>query len=907
MQQLAAEALGEREGAVIVIDPQAGRLRAVVNPRLAFEQAYPPGSAIKPFTALAALRAGLLDAETRRQCQTRYAREGFEIVCSHPRSTTPFNLPQALAYSCNDYFAHIGERLSEGTFNAALTGFGFGQRTGVAAVEAAGSLPRGDWRVQSALGDDDRFLVTPVQLLMAFAALVNGGDLFRPQQTSDEAFTPTKLARINISAAHRKILLEGMRGAVNYGTAEKTGLSKLPQYVFGKTGTSTASNGFRTQGWFVGFAADKPATGVPAPQQVKFGVLVFLKRAHGSQAAEVAGKVFDCGLRIADCGFKTGEVRKNSESHNSETNLHRRGAKNAEAAQSFFSMRNLCEAHHLNRRENSEQLGLPLRNLCEPLRLCGEVASKFQPTAFTAANPQSAIRNPQSIKVRSVSENTTRELPLEEYLAGVLAGEASIETELEALKAQAVVSRTFAVRNLGRHAREGYDFCSTTHCQRFVLPKARLHAKARQAVEATRSEILLDRKNQPADVYFHAACGGVTANLETLWGGEAPAYLRGVRDEFCVSMPHRNWTQTISAAQLAKALQSDERTNVGSPLKNVTVSKRDATGRAEEITIEAARRLTVRGWDFKLIVGRALGWQMVKSSRFEVARNGDGFVFRGSGFGHGLGLCQEGAHVMATRRMTYRQIASFYFPGARLSGAQSVRLPTPNQLTIDRLEKASFTKPIMVNGQWPMANLSVAGELVNKRFQIRFGTTNDRREVEAALKILEAARTDLIGRLKTASLRLDESVPFEIVIHATTAEFIAATGLSGWATGATRGRRIELQPLALLKKRGVTTTALRHELAHAAMEVLGKGKSPRWLAEGLCLHFAGEAAALARVQIKQSLSREELERRFNAGASAEETRQLYALAWREVQSLIREKGEAYVWQLATKSKEAMKA
>ena len=206
-----------------------------------------------------------------------------------------------------------------------------------------------------------------------------------------------------------------------------------------------------------------------------------------------------------------------------------------------------------------------------------------------------------------------------------------------------------------------------------------------------------------------------------------------------------------------------------------------------------------------------------------------------------------------------------------------------------------------------MVNSFAVGELASKRFRISFGEANDRREVEAALKILEAARTDLLGRLKAASLRLDESEPFEIVIHSTTAEFIAATGLSGWATGATSGRRIEIQPLALLKKRGVTATALRHELAHAAIELLGKGKTPRWLAEGLCLHFAGEAAAMARLRIKQPLAREELERRLNAGASADEMRRLYAMAWREVQSLIREKGEAYVWRLVTKPKEAMKA
>src|SRR5262245_35972582 len=80
LQKTAEESLGGREGAVIVIDPQNGRLRAVVNPRLAFEQTFPPGSAIKPFTALAALRAGLIGREFRHQCRTRYARDDFAIL-----------------------------------------------------------------------------------------------------------------------------------------------------------------------------------------------------------------------------------------------------------------------------------------------------------------------------------------------------------------------------------------------------------------------------------------------------------------------------------------------------------------------------------------------------------------------------------------------------------------------------------------------------------------------------------------------------------------------------------------------------------------------------------------------------------------------------------------------------------
>jgi cell division protein FtsI/penicillin-binding protein 2 len=273
-----------------VIDPQTGRLRALVNPRLAFEQAFPPGSAIKPFTALTALRAGWLDRETRRFCRTRYDNEGFEIVCSHPRSASPFDLAHALAYSCNYYFARVGERLSQGAFITTLDSFGFGSRTGVSANEEKGRLPRGAWQIRDALGESDSLLVTPIQLLTAYTALVNGGRLFRPHERKTG-----ESARLNIATLHRSALIEGMRGAVKYGTAGKIWPGESPSYVFGKTGTSTSSNGFRTQGWFVGFLAEGDGAGIPREDQIHLGVLVFLKRAHGANCAEVAAKIFRCG------------------------------------------------------------------------------------------------------------------------------------------------------------------------------------------------------------------------------------------------------------------------------------------------------------------------------------------------------------------------------------------------------------------------------------------------------------------------------------------------------------------------------------------------------------------------------------------------------------------------------------
>ena len=251
----------------------------------------------------------------------------------------------------------------------------------------------------------------------------------------------------------------------------------------------------------------------------------------------------------------------------------------------------------------------------------------------------------------------------------MLRGEGTVESEPEALKALAITIRTYALKNMGRHATHGYDFCSTTHCQRFVgrdltvMNSSLLDSRVSAAVRATEGQVLLDDHAQPIDAYFGASCGGETANIRDLWGVTPAFYLRGVRDEYCDAGPHAKWTDTISRADLLRALQTDSRTDVGNRLDQVLVSKRDETGRAEFITLDGEHRKTVRGWDFKIIVGRALGWNVLKSSRFEVVRSGSNFIFRGSGFGHGLGLCQEGAHVMAARGASYEKILEKYFPG----------------------------------------------------------------------------------------------------------------------------------------------------------------------------------------------------------------------------------------------------
>ena len=818
LAEAAKKALGDREGAVLVMDPQTGRLRAVVNPRLAFEQAFPPGSTIKSFTALTAMRAGLIDRESRTLCRGRFTGDSLDVVCSHPKSKAPFNLAQALGYSCNYFFATLSGRLSFDAFKATLASAGLGAKTGVNAVgESAGRLCDTDWRVRDLLGEGDNVLVTPIQLLTAYSALMNGGHLFRPQISPAGKLDAEVRTSLHIEDSHRAELIEGMRGAVVYGTAEKAGLSSLPIFIFGKTGTSTSSNGFRRQGWFVSFAADAGSAAVATPESLELAVLVFIKRSHGSDAALVSHRVFEEYVKQ-----KRGE---------------------------------------------------------------GESAR--------AGDGARAGERP-SLKVKMLNEGRVVTLSLEEYVLGVLSAEAAVEDEVEALKAQAVVSRTYALKNLGRHANEGFDLCSNTHCQQYVSDDSRVSETMRRAVIETAGEVLRDSKGQAADAYFHAACGGYTANFESLWGTPGPGYLRGVRDDYCATMPNRDWTDEIPAAQLAKALASDPLTDVGKKIDEVVVTKRDVTGRAEIISIEGERRRQVRGWDFKLIVGRALGWHVLKSSRFSVSRRGSTFVFRGSGFGHGLGLCQNGAHVMARRGATCQQILDHYFQGTRISGdqanAKSQSRKDAKDVSGDSYQPSAFASlRLCVFARTPDLTLS------SDHFHVSYPSRVPRSEVEAALRAFEAARLDMFARVGPASLKLPES-KIDVVCYETTQAFIEATGQSWWVAGVTHGGRIELQPLGVLRRRRVLRSTLRHEYAHAVIEAVGGSGAPRWLAEGLAISFAGEGPSLERYKPRMRLSLDELERRLARPRSAAEMRSLYAAAYVEVRALIRKEGEPGAWR-----------
>ena len=854
------------------MDAQTGRIRALVNSQLAFGQALMPGSTMKPFTALAALRAGLIDRDSRTVCPGRFTGRNFSLPCVHEDHLPPFTPSQAIAYSCNYYFATLGQRLGRDKLVETARQFGFSQPTGIEA-ESAGTLrpcetgnnPRvresahaseqSDCDARAAIGESDHIQITPIQLLMAYTALVNGGRLWQPRISGSE---PVERSRIDISQQHRAIIVEGMRGAVRYGTARNAHLDSLPLYILGKTGTSQPAKGFRSNGWFVGFASHTRAdsSAEPTSDEIDLAVLVLMSRSHGAEAATLAKPIFETF---------------------------------AEQAGDF------------HRRDAEERRGSAENN-----------------------SSDSAIRNPQSaiVKVHLVTENVTQELSLEDYVLGVMRAEGSMETEPEALKALAIAIRTYALKNHGRHAKDGYDFCSTTHCQRFIggnptvregaasnqstLPDGRVSA----AVRATEGQILIDDRGHPVDSYFGASCGGETANIGTLWGKNPPAYLRGVHDEFCITGPHANWTDVISRADLLRALQSDARTNVGSRLDQITLSKRDETGRAEVITLEGEHRKIVRGWDFKIIVGRVLGWNLLKSSRFEVFRDGSNFVFRGSGFGHGLGLCQEGAHAMAQRGASYQRILEKYFPGTRvgrenrftsmLSGNESFSLTAEDTEDVAE-ERRGFPQHPLRNPPSPLRlNKSLANHasqkvLTSDHFRVAYSISIDRRDADQVLNTLESARADYLHRANAASVSISNIPTLEIHLNESTGDFTSHTGQPWWAAAATKGNRIELQPVALLKHRGVLVNTLRHELAHVVIDTVSRNRAPRWLEEGFAIYLAGEGR-LFSPYLRGSLSTDELEKRLEHPRSQQEMRTLYAASYHSVSTLIQSEGESGIWR-----------
>lgn len=251
--------------------------------------------------------------------------------------------------------------------------------------------------------------------------------------------------------------------------------------------------------------------------------------------------------------------------------------------------------------------------------------------------------------------------PAADYLAGILAAEIS-QAELPALQAQAVVSRTYMIKNWQRHLQGGYQFCDLTHCQTYKGMSG-VTPTIRQAVTGTANEILTFDE-QPIEAYYSSTCGGTTADDVGVWANaKDQPYLKSIADgSFCSSSPHDRWRARISADSLYQIWQR----RLSEPITSISITKRGDDGRVRELALMGHSLHLISGEDFRAVTCRAFGWNTLKSTWFDVEIEKRAYRFTGRGMGHGLGLCQYGAMEMARQGYSYRKILRHYFSGAEI-------------------------------------------------------------------------------------------------------------------------------------------------------------------------------------------------------------------------------------------------
>jgi len=280
------------------------------------------------------------------------------------------------------------------------------------------------------------------------------------------------------------------------------------------------------------------------------------------------------------------------------------------------------------------------------------------------------------------------ELPIEEYVEGVLKGEVPVSFPKEALKAQAVAARTNAISTIKKKLSlfsEPFDATADVLTQNFDGFNNDPYLKS--IVNETRGEVIT-YKNKVISVFYHSSCGGALASSEEIFGKKLP-YYTARRDmyrkdsslflytdasvrKFIDNITSANcdegnryyrWERAISASELSLNIGKKFGKHLGRIL-DIKVTKRGPSGRAQVIFIEGENSSTFIEGDFE--IRRALDTNMLPSSLFYVDKVGEIFVIRGAGFGHGVGMCQYGAAGLAKNGKSYKEILTFYYYGTQI-------------------------------------------------------------------------------------------------------------------------------------------------------------------------------------------------------------------------------------------------
>ncbi|MGE0392047.1 MAG: SpoIID/LytB domain-containing protein [Vicinamibacterales bacterium] len=416
----------------------------------------------------------------------------------------------------------------------------------------------------------------------------------------------------------------------------------------------------------------------------------------------------------------------------------------------------------------------------------------------------------RTVRVGTGPDRRVVTVPLEVYVARVLAGEGEPRAAEAAHQALAIAIRTYAFANQNRHQRDGYDLCDTTHCQ--VMRTA--SPASRRAAMATAGQTLM-YQGRPAELFYSASCGGRTEAASTVWRGmPAYPYLRSVEDG--VHGDDAPWTLVLSTTALRTALAKVGLS--GESLRSIAVEDRTASGRVTRLRVNGLRPPEISGEDFRAAVGPTV----LRSTAFSVRKTDAGYEFSGRGYGHGVGMCVIGAGRLAARGQSASQILELYYPGLQLLTASGVAVPAGVRSALPGAPVGAGDRPASASA--PAVPASAAPVVV----RVAGDATIDR----TALERLSASAYDALSTTLGVSV-----APLTVTVHQTVEGFRAATGRPWWADSRVSGSTVDLQSPVLLAQRAGLDFALREAIAGVLVSASLAGR-PEWVRVGAARYYA---------------------------------------------------------------------
>ena len=255
-------------------------------------------------------------------------------------------------------------------------------------------------------------------------------------------------------------------------------------------------------------------------------------------------------------------------------------------------------------------------------------------------------------------------LDIEKYLYGVLYNEVPYHWPMNILKAQAIAARTFAVHRISIMKNKDYDVTNDIYSQVYK-GKTGEKRRTKKAVNSTKGKVLT-YNGKILLTYYHAICGGHTENSEVVFGVKLLP-LRGMKCPYCKGAPRTNWKAKFSYKDIEKKLTKYGIAVKG--IKRIMGGKRDKSGRLISVNIRDKNGAKeIKAFKFRL----AMGPNVIRSTNFTIRLTKRGVLFKGEGWGHGVGMCQWGGFGMAKRRFNYKRILDFYYPGSKIKNYDEI-------------------------------------------------------------------------------------------------------------------------------------------------------------------------------------------------------------------------------------------